>query len=233
MKPIAVLQHLVTDGPAYFAHWLIQAGLPSEVVHLYAGEPVPEQIAQYSGLCILGGSMSVNDGLPYQADQLRLIREAVAADVPVIGHCLGGQLMAKALGGEVGQSPNVEIGWSNLQLDDAADARWFGGRQALTLFQWHGESFSIPPGGRRIVSGSLCPNQAFVVGNKHLAMQFHCEINEEKVRAWLVNDRQELIIRSPGVQQAEAILPTLAADVAASQQIAADIYAEWVKGLRY
>ncbi|MBV8467771.1 MAG: type 1 glutamine amidotransferase [Burkholderiales bacterium] len=233
MKPIAIFQHVISDGPAYFAHWLIQAGLPYEVFHLYAGDAVPADISAYSGLGIMGGPMSVNDGLPYQAGQLDAIRRAVELDIPVIGHCLGGQLMSKALGGTVDASPNVEIGWSDLRLEAEVGARWFLGRRQLRQFQWHGESFSIPPGARRIVVGELCPNQAFVVGEKHLAMQFHCEVNEEKVRAWLHNDRQELISQSPGVQQADAILPTLAADVANSQRIAADIYAEWVKGLRY
>jgi GMP synthase-like glutamine amidotransferase len=232
MKPIAIFQHVISDGPAYFAHWLIQAGLPYEVFHLYAGDELPPDISAFSGLGIMGGPMSVNDGLPYQAGQLDAIRHAIDLDIPVIGHCLGGQLMSKALGGTVGASPNVEIGWSELRLEAEEGARWFLGRRQVRQFQWHGESFSIPPGARHILAGDLCPNQAFVVGEKHLAMQFHCEVNEEKVRAWLYNDRQELISQSPGVQQANAILPTLATDISASQQIAADIYAEWVKGLK-
>lgn len=232
MKPILILQHVHDDGPGYFAAWLDRAGLSFQVVHLHLGQAIPDDIGAYAGLCILGGPMSANDGLPYQAAQMALIRDAVAMDIPVIGHCLGGQLMSKALGGTVGASENVEIGWCNLRLDATEAQDWFGGREAFQLFQWHGESFSIPPGGERIATGDYCANQAFVVGQKHLGMQFHCEVDEDKVRTWIINGHDELIrCVAPSVQQAGQLLPDLPAMIAQSQRVADDIYARWAKGL--
>jgi len=232
MKPIAIFQHHADDGPGYFAQFLGQAGLPSRLFHLAYGDAPPSSLAEFSGLCVLGGPMGANDDLPWLAAEIKLIREAIIADLPVIGHCLGGQLLSKALGGVVTRAPQVEIGWSDLTLGDAQGARWFGGRDSLRLFQWHGDSFSIPPEATHIVSGQYCANQAFVYGKKHLGMQFHCEIDVAKVKTWLINDRQELVnSASPAVQQAEALLPTLAAEVANSQRIADAIYSEWIKGL--
>jgi GMP synthase-like glutamine amidotransferase len=232
MKPIAIIQHVADDGPSYFSEWLAGAGLPFRLFALHHGEALPETALDHAGLCLLGGPMSANDGLPYQAAQLALIREAVANDIPVLGHCLGGQLMSKALGGEIGPAEHVEIGWSALSVETDADRRWFGGRDEFELFQWHGESFSIPPGGRRIASGRFCANQAFEFGGKHLAMQFHCEVDDAKVRQWLMAGHDELIrSTSPAVQQAASVLENLSYMVDRSKRVADDIYAEWAKGL--
>ncbi|HWI14667.1 MAG TPA: energy transducer TonB [Burkholderiales bacterium] len=101
MKPVAIFRHLATEGPGYFATYLERHDVPWELVSIDAGDAVPSDPRTYSGLCFMGGPMSVNDDLPWIRDELELIRRAVDADVPVIGHCLGGQLMAKALGGVV------------------------------------------------------------------------------------------------------------------------------------
>jgi GMP synthase-like glutamine amidotransferase len=98
MKTIAIIQHLANDEPAYFGSWLQAQGLPFTVFHMFDGATLPARARDHSGWCILGGAMSANDPLPYFDDLLARIREAVAQDIPVIGHCLGGQLMARALG---------------------------------------------------------------------------------------------------------------------------------------
>jgi GMP synthase-like glutamine amidotransferase len=232
MKPIAIAQHHADDGASYFATFMERAGLPYQVFHPYRGEALPQDISRYSGYCLLGGPMSANDDLAYLNTEIKLVLEALAAEIPVIGHCLGGQLIARALGGTVQAAENPEIGWVDLQIDEAG-SHWFGGRKQARLFQWHGESFSIPRDGRRIVSGAYCANQAFQIG-KHLAMQFHCEVEAAKVLTWLKNDRQELLssAHSPAVQPPEALLATLEQDLAASQLVADDIYGEWIKGLK-
>ena len=101
MKTIAIIQHLANDDPAFFVTWLQAQGLPFTVFHMFDGAALPTHASEHSGWCILGGAMSANDPLPYFDDLLERIREAVAEDIPVIGHCLGGQLMARALGGRV------------------------------------------------------------------------------------------------------------------------------------
>jgi GMP synthase-like glutamine amidotransferase len=199
------------------------------VVRCFAGEILPPSLAGVGGLCILGGPMSANDALSYYPALFALTREAFAQRIPVIGHCLGGQIMARVLGGTVQPSSNVEIGWAELQTEGELGSAWFAGKHRVRLFEWHGESFSIPPGATRIVTGAYCANQAFVYDGIHLGMQFHIEVDEEKVRQWLIAGHDELIrCASPAVQQADAILPTLAADLGTSQSHADALYTRWL-----
>src|SRR3954463_16758094 len=96
---------------------------------------------------------------------LALIRQAVERDVPVLGHCLGGQLMAKALGATVSRNPVKEIGWGTVRVAEDEEARrWFGETGEFLSFHWHGETFTIPAGASLIASSSHCPNQAFSMG---------------------------------------------------------------------
>lgn len=234
MLPIAIVQHVANDGPSFFATWCAQNNLPFTVYAMHCGDTLPDSLHAHSGLCILGGPMSANDPLPYFPALFALVREAVERDSPLIGHCLGGQLISRALGGTVQASEHAEIGWSTLQACDTALAQeWFGPGPDYVLFQWHGESFSIPPGARQVLQGKHCRNQAYVLGNRHLGMQFHCEVDEPKVRDWIVEGHQEMQeSHSPGVQAAQAILDTLPRDMAASQALASHIYRRWAQGLQ-
>ena len=109
MKPVAIFRHSPTEGPGYFATYLDSRDLPWRLVALDRGEPVPADPQDFSGLVFMGGPMSVNDDLPWIEPVLALIRGATAGGVPVLGHCLGGQLMSKALGGSVGRNRVKEI----------------------------------------------------------------------------------------------------------------------------
>src|SRR3989338_7191190 len=148
MKPVAIFRHTPTEGPAYFATYLEGRRIPYQVIRIDAGEPVPADAAAYSGLCFMGGPMSVNDNLPWIAPVLALIRDAVARDVPVIGHCLGSQLMAKALGAAVTRNPVKEIGWGEVEvLKEPVTQQWLGDDlRSFLSFHWHGETFAIPGG---------------------------------------------------------------------------------------
>jgi GMP synthase-like glutamine amidotransferase len=232
MKSVAIIQHDPHDGPSFFATWLAAQKISFEVFRKCDGSVLPERIADHSGLCLLGGPMSANDALPYFAPLLEQVREAMERDIPVIGHCLGGQLLSRALGVTVQASEHVEIGWSHLEPvhPDAAD--WFGSELTLQQFQWHGESFSIPAGAMPLLRGAHCNNQAYVVGNGHLGMQFHCEVDDAKVRKWLELGAQEMRnCMSPGVKQAADILHNLSADLERSRRIASHIFARWAQGL--
>ena len=180
MKPVAIFRHAPTEGPGYFATYLDRHGVPWEVIRIDEGEPVPGDPARFSGLVFMGGPMSVNDDLPWIAPTLKLIRAAADRGAPVLGHCLGGQLMAKALGGEITRNPVKEIGWGRVDvLQNDAAANWFGAQlKSFDSFHWHGETFSIPPGATRIASSPWCENQAFVLG-PHLGMQ--CQIGRAHV----------------------------------------------------
>src|SRR5687767_4370605 len=101
MKPVAIFRHSPTEGPGFFAAFLEEHGIPWKLIAIDAGETVPDDPTQFSGLGFMGGPMSVNDPLPWIPPVLNLIKHAIDKDIPVIGHCLGGQLMSKALGGQI------------------------------------------------------------------------------------------------------------------------------------
>ena len=132
MKPVAIFRHAPSEGPGYFATFLDSHGIPWQLFRIDAGEALPADARQFSGLVFMGGPMSVNDDLPWIPHSLELIRQAAQADIPVLGHCLGGQLMAKALGGVVGRNPVKEIGWGEVVVANNATANtWFGEDQKI------------------------------------------------------------------------------------------------------
>ena len=145
MKPVAVFRHAPTEGPGYFATVLDRDHVPWRVIKVDAGEAVPADPRAFSGLVFMGGPMSVNDDLPWIAPVLRLIRDSVDADVPVLGHCLGGQLMSKALGGSVGRNPVKEIGWGDVEVPGNATAQqWFGHSRANRSSRFTGTARRLP-----------------------------------------------------------------------------------------
>ena len=175
MKPIAIFRHNPGEGPGYFATFLDRHSLPWKLFKVDEGVSPPPTSGGFSGLCFMGGPMSVNDDLPWIQTTLQLIRAADTAGVPVIGHCLGGQLMARAFGGTVTGNPVKEIGWGTVEATpDAAATEWLGDTARFEAFHWHGETFSIPPGATRILQSAHCANQAFVRG-PHLGLQCHVE----------------------------------------------------------
>ncbi len=130
MKPVAIFRHSQTEGPGYIATFLDARRINFQLVKVDAREPVPADPRQFSGLVFMGGPMSVNDVLPWIPEVLGLVQKAVDADIPVLGHCLGGQLMAKALGGRVTRNGVKEIGWGPVTIEENARAReWFGARR--------------------------------------------------------------------------------------------------------
>jgi GMP synthase-like glutamine amidotransferase len=237
MKPVAIFRHAATEGPGYFATYLDRHEVPWQVIKVDRGEPVPANPGKYSGLVFMGGPMSVNDDLPWIAPVLRLIRAAADANVPVLGHCLGGQLMAKALGGTVTRNPVKEIGWGRVEVlrNDAA-AKWFGdGLASFESFHWHGEMFSIPPGATRVLASPWCENQAFVLG-PHLGMQCHVEMTPELIRAWCRDWQKEvesLARRAPSVQTPAQMTEAVDAKVRALNAVADRLYDRWRAGLEH
>jgi GMP synthase-like glutamine amidotransferase len=232
MKPVAIFRHSSSEGPGYFATYLERKSVPCKLVALDSGEPVPKDVREFAGIALLGGPMSANDPLPWIAPILEFIREAVRKDVPVVGHCLGGQLMSKALGGTVGPNPVKEIGWGEVRVADNAVAReWFGGTDPFLSFHWHGETFTIPPGGTRIAASSYCANQAFVLG-KHLGMQCHVEMTPAMIRAWYTGGRDEIdAANSPAVQRPEEMEADIEDRIAGLNRVADRLYDKWAGGL--
>lgn len=227
-----ISRHYVTEGPGYFADFIQRHGIPYETVKIDAGESLPTSLAEYAGFVLMGGPMSVNDPLPWIPQALNLVREAVAADKPVLGHCLGGQLISKALGGEVRRNSVSEIGWLPVRpVANEGARRWFDGLPAqFDVFHWHGETFSIPPGAQHILQSDDCAHQGFTLG-KTLALQCHIEMTADMVRAWTQSGEAELRCVCPTVQSAADITARLDQRVRDLQAIADRVYTRWIQGL--
>jgi GMP synthase-like glutamine amidotransferase len=233
MKTVAIFRASSTEGPGYFATYLERRSIAWQLVKLDAGERVPRDARQFSGLVFMGGPMSVNDDLPWIAPALELVRDAVRKDVPLLGHCLGGQLIAKALGGTVHAAPVKEIGWGEVRVADNEVAReWLGALPAFETFQWHGEAFSIPPGATRVLENPYCANQAYALG-KHFGMQCHVEMTRELIESWLATGGDELSASraSPAVQEPAEITRDMERRLTALNDVANRIYDRWSEGL--
>jgi len=234
MKPVLICRFSSTEGAGYFATFLARNRIPAEIRAIDAGDPVPDTLAAYSGLCMMGGPMSVNDDLPWIPRLLDRVREAVADDQPVIGHCLGGQLLAKALGALVTRAPHKEIGWGKVTVAATPQGQaWFGDLREFESFHWHGETFGIPSGAELILWSELCAHQAYVLG-KHIGMQCHVEMTADMVRSWCESGAAEIAAaRSPGVQTAEQMQVGLEARVASLSAVADRVYTRWILGLSH
>ena len=233
MKPVAIFRHSPTEGSGYFVTFLNEHAIPWKLICIDKGEAVPFEARDYSGLVFMGGTMSVNDDLPWIPKSLALIRDAYAKDIPVLGHCLGGQLMSKALGGVVTKNPVKELGWGRTEVADNATAhKWFGDIRNFDSFHWHGETFSLPPDSIHLLSSAHCANQAFAVG-KHLAMQCHVEMTEQMIREWCTAGADEVAASasSPAVQSVETMQAQMHDKLPALQGVATQLYQHWIRGL--
>ena len=229
MNPVLILQHLSSDGPAYLGTWLARRGIAFEVRNTEAGEAFPDRLQDHSALVILGGEMSANDALPSLRQAENLFLQAVDQGLPTLGHCLGGQLMARALGARVLGSPAPEIGWQHVAVLPGAESRlWLGEATSHQLFHWHSEAFELPSGCTVLASSRACPQQAFALG-PHLAMQFHIEIDAAKMALWIAEGTDSLaeLRDTPTVQSGAQMLASSQTFLADHQRLADHIYAHW------
>ena len=232
MKAIWIFRHTAGEGPGYFADFLTRHGLPYRLIKIDENDPVPDSIEDAPGLVFMGGPMSVNDDLPWIPKVLDLIRRAVTADRPVLGHCLGGQLLSKALGGVVTRNSVKEIGWLPVEHVDGPRTRdWLNGLDArFDVFHWHGETFSLPAGASHILKSCDCANQAFVIG-KSLGLQCHVEMTPAMVRDWARTGAEEISKTCATVQNTAQLTADLEQRVARLQGIADVLYRRWTRGL--
>lgn len=233
MKQVVVFRHACCEGAGYLGTFLARHAIPWCEVRIDRGEAVPASVDGYSGIVLMGGPMSVNDDLPWIPPLLQLIRQAVEKDVPLLGHCLGGQLISKALGGVVSKNPVKEIGWGQVQVADHPEARdWFGDLQGFNSFHWHGETFTVPQGATHVLSSPHCANQAYVMG-KHIGLQCHIEMTPDMVKVWTEQWKNDIAsaASSPAVQSADTMLAGVEADCEVLHGVADRVYSRWIQGL--
>jgi GMP synthase-like glutamine amidotransferase len=233
MKPTAIFRHAASEGAGYLIDFLDEKKIPWQLICIDEGAAVPHNANQFSGLVLMGGPMSVNDPLPWIAPVLALIQQAVAQDIPVLGHCLGGQLMTRALGGVVTKNPVKEIGWGQVAVDANKEAHtWFGELKSFAAFHWHGETFSLPEGATHLLSSQFCQNQAYAMG-KHLALQCHVEMTGPMIREWCEIGAAEIAENqsSPGVQTAKEMQALVEKNLLSLRACSRQLYSQWIKGL--
>ena len=233
MKPIYIFRHIAPEGPGYFGDFLQRHNIPYRVICIDAGEAIPTTLDETSALVFMGGPMSVNDPLPWIDAELELIRKAIDRDMPVLGHCLGGQLISKALGGTISANPVKEFGWLDvMQQDNAAAKAWLSELpQRFPTFHWHGDTFTIPTGAELILSSEHCPHQAFVIGNT-LALQCHVEMTATMVHEWAELEPHAIATATPSIQTWAQMSEQLEDKIRALQNHSTLLYQRWLRPLK-
>lgn len=200
-----ILQHVPFEGPAYIGQGLAARGAEISHTRFWESTALPDP-ATVDLLVVMGGPMSVNDEAEFAwlAAEKRFIAEVVALGHPVLGICLGAQLIANAHGARVYRNTEKEIGWFDIHACAGAEDA-FDFPPTTTVLHWHGETFDLPPGARLLASSAACRHQAFQLGERTIGLQFHLEMTADSLRAIVDNCRAELV-PARWVQDEAAIL---------------------------
>lgn len=212
---VHVLQHVPFEGIGSMALWLDEHSADVSYTRFFEDHAQP-QAKKFDLIIVMGGPMSVNDeeSLPWLRPEKQFIRDAIELGVPVVGVCLGAQLIASALGARVYSNSQKEIGWLQIEATPSV-SNTFRFPEKCIVFHWHGETFDLPSGAVRLAKSTICENQAFQIGQYAIGLQFHLETTPESVQAILDNCSGELI-SGPYIQTArkiQAVKNTLYAEI--------------------
>ncbi|MBD0417188.1 glutamine amidotransferase [Oryzicola mucosus] len=193
-KTVQAIRHISFEDLGSFEAPLREAGYDIEYIDVAERDPATLDPLGADLLVVLGGPIGVydHDAYPVVTDEIHLLRARLAADRPTLGICLGAQLMAAALGARVYPGPAKEIGWSALDLSDAAAPNPLAALRNVPVLHWHGDTFDLPEGGTLLASTPLCANQAFARGPNVLGLQFHPEVLGARFEHWLLGHANEL-----------------------------------------
>lgn len=196
MRPMLVLQHHPIETPGVFGEMLAERGFDMHTVRTDLGQPVPSDPGAFAGVIAMGGPMGVyeEEKYPWLREEDRLLRAAISRDQPMLGICLGSQLIAKAAGARVAPGLEKEIGWYPLTLaqNGQADSLFAGFPKTFDAFEWHGDIFDLPPGAVSLASSARYPHQAFRIGQRVYGLLFHLEVTAPMVRAMADTFRVEI-----------------------------------------
>ncbi len=231
---ILVFQHVAHEILGTLNPLLKDAGFRIRYVNFGRHPHAEPEIDRYHGLVVLGGPMNVDqvEEHPHLATELRLIERAMERQMPILGICLGSQLIAKTLGARVRPSPEKEIGWYPVSptpeaTDDPLLAHLQPNEQ---IFQWHGDSFEIPHGAVHLASSPGCPNQAFRYEDNVYGFQFHMEVDEHLIERWLnVPHHQKELRRLKGEAGAMEIRDATPFNMPRLSRVAETTFREFVK----
>jgi GMP synthase (glutamine-hydrolysing) len=196
-KEILSIQNISCETLGTFEDLLVSEGYVLNKVQAPT-DPIPQSAIEFSAIILLGGPMSVYEGIPYLSKEQSLIRDAFRRNVPVLGVCLGSQLIARALGGTVYKGAKKEIGWYDVKITDKGLDNLFKGlkQKELRVFQWHGDTYTLPQDAVVLAYSDLYP-QAFRIGSAY-GLQFHLEVTADMIKLWTEEYREE--IRREGIE---------------------------------
>ncbi len=186
-RPWALIQHVPSEGPATIAEEARACGVPLHTRRMFAGDPLPSA-NEIGGLIVMGGPMGANDDAlhPHLPAERKLLADAIRADLPVLGVCLGAQLLAAALGARVTRGAAEEIGFGVVGLTpEGIRDPVLGGGAAIPVFHWHEDTYELPSGAAHLARSDVYPNQAFRVGGRAYGFQFHLEVDRSLYEAWI------------------------------------------------
>jgi GMP synthase (glutamine-hydrolysing) len=234
MPKLLVFQHVPFEILGTLDPLLRSYGFRVRYVNFGRQPDARPRLNSYHGLVVLGGPMNVDqvDRHPHLSTEIELIREAIERQIPVLGICLGAQLIARALGAEVRANSQKEIGWYDVDLTDEGRSDpllcHFAPREKL--FQWHGDAFDLPRGAVHLAKSTGCDKQAFRVGDRVYGFQFHLEVDEPLIHRWLgVPIHAAELVRLKGVIDPEEIRRQTSECVGRLKQLSNDTFGEWVK----
>lgn len=190
MSDVLILQNSRIEGPAFLGQLLEEDGFVTQIIDTRT-KKIPS--LDHSLLIILGAAQSANDNLTYLKEEMNLVRHAVNKETPVLGICLGSQLIAKSFGARVYEGEIKEIGiYHDIHFDNTSKSALFSGiKSPATVFHWHGETFDLPENAVRLAHSKNYKNQAFQIGSA-IGIQFHMEVDEETIKLWLEKSKKEL-----------------------------------------
>lgn len=227
MSDILIFTHVDYCPPAHLGTFLSARGEAWREVRCDLGQLAEVDLDQPKAVAVMGGGMSVNDPLPWLDEEIAALRHLIKRDIPLIGHCLGGQLLARALGAEVRRLPYTEAGWQPMRK--LADSPWLEHvGDEFPIYQWHSDSFAIPEGATRLLSSPWCDNQAFSWGHKVLGLQGHPEMTEALIHHWLETAGHLLDDGQESQEERAVSISELPRKIAALNQVAEGFYRHWL-----
>jgi len=233
MKPIRIIRHEDWIKAGRLTEFFDEKNIPYIWTCIDQSEPVPQSVDDISGLALLGCTYSVNDRLPWAEQEITLIQKALDADIPVLGHCFGSQLMSKAMGGEIHPMPQKEIGWHTVERirSPESDAWQDDAPEQFEILIWHHDAFTIPPGASPLYKTEFCPDQAFVHGD-NVASVAHLEVTVPLLEEWLRIYGYDLDPVSDTVQSPEAVRENIDRRVRdMHDNITNRLYEKWLAGV--
>jgi len=190
---VIVIMHIESEGRGTIEDFLKSVQATYRIVKLYAKDLLPSHISDLDAIITMGGPMNVyeEDKYPFLQDEIDFLQKAIKAKIPILGICLGAQMIARACGATIKKSPLKELGWHDVSLTEAGvgDDHFYGLSKILQLLQWHEDMFELPSAASLLATSKGCPHQAFRCNNAY-GLQFHIEINREMLCEWFADSKQ-------------------------------------------